>query len=157
MQFRPLADRVVVLTLAYRDDLRAGLGAAWREDRVSVIPNGIEPKEVDRVAARRELAAAIGLDDSAAGRASLIVTVGRLWPQKRHKDLIWGTELLRCVRDDAHLLVIGEDGVKIGIEVRIDKPREAGADRLVNVISSLRSVQVSRCTTSPWPSSVRAM
>jgi len=77
-------------------------------DRFHVIPNGIEPKEVDRVAARRELAAAIGLDDSAAGRASLIVTVGRLWPQKRHKDLIWGTELLRCVRDDAHLLVIGD-------------------------------------------------
>ncbi|MBL8536522.1 MAG: type III pantothenate kinase [Hyphomonadaceae bacterium] len=36
----------------------------------------------------------------------------------------------------AEPLVIGEDGVKIGIEVRIDKPREAGADRLVNAVGA---------------------
>lgn len=33
-------------------------------------------------------------------------------------------------------MVIGEDGLKLGIEVRIDKPSEAGADRLVNAVAA---------------------
>lgn len=33
-------------------------------------------------------------------------------------------------------LVIGDDGAKLGIELRIDNPREAGADRLVNAIGA---------------------
>ena len=33
-------------------------------------------------------------------------------------------------------MVIGEDGLKLGIDVRIDKPSEAGADRLVNAVAA---------------------
>lgn len=33
-------------------------------------------------------------------------------------------------------LVVGEPGVTLGIEVRIDKPSEAGADRLVNTVGA---------------------
>ncbi len=33
-------------------------------------------------------------------------------------------------------MVIGEAGVRLGIEVRIDKPAEAGADRLVNAVGA---------------------
>lgn len=36
----------------------------------------------------------------------------------------------------AEPLVIGEPGVELGIEVRIDKPSEAGADRLVNAVGA---------------------
>jgi type III pantothenate kinase len=36
----------------------------------------------------------------------------------------------------AEPLVVGEQGVQLGIEVRIDKPSEAGADRLVNAIGA---------------------
>ncbi len=36
----------------------------------------------------------------------------------------------------AEPLVIGEPGVNLGIEVRIDKPSEAGADRLVNAVGA---------------------
>ncbi|HRE43280.1 MAG TPA: type III pantothenate kinase, partial [Terricaulis sp.] len=36
----------------------------------------------------------------------------------------------------AEPLVIGEPGVQLGIEVRIDKPSEAGADRLVNAVGA---------------------
>lgn len=36
----------------------------------------------------------------------------------------------------AEPLVIGEPGVHLGIEVRIDKPSEAGADRLVNAVGA---------------------
>ena len=37
---------------------------------------------------------------------------------------------------NAEPMVIGEDGLKLGIEVRIDKPNEAGADRLVNAVGA---------------------
>jgi type III pantothenate kinase len=33
-------------------------------------------------------------------------------------------------------MVVGEDGLNLGIEVRIDKPSEAGADRLVNAVGA---------------------
>jgi type III pantothenate kinase len=36
----------------------------------------------------------------------------------------------------AEPMVIGDDGLKLGIEVRIDKPSEAGADRLVNAVGA---------------------
>jgi type III pantothenate kinase len=37
---------------------------------------------------------------------------------------------------NAEPMVIGDDGIKLGIEVRIDKPNEAGADRLVNSVGA---------------------
>ena len=36
----------------------------------------------------------------------------------------------------AEPLVVGEDGVNLGIALRIDNPREAGADRLVNAVGA---------------------
>ena len=42
------------------------------------------------------------------GNARLIAAVGRLWPQKRVKDLIWAADLLKSTRDDTHLLIIGD-------------------------------------------------
>ncbi|MBT4934769.1 MAG: type III pantothenate kinase [Rhodospirillaceae bacterium] len=37
---------------------------------------------------------------------------------------------------NADPLVVGEDGVKLGIDVLLDQPQEVGADRLVNAISA---------------------
>jgi type III pantothenate kinase len=37
---------------------------------------------------------------------------------------------------NAEPMVIGDDGLKLGIEIRIDKPSEAGADRLVNAVGA---------------------
>jgi type III pantothenate kinase len=37
---------------------------------------------------------------------------------------------------NANPLVVGEDGVKLGIDVLLDQPQEVGADRLVNAISA---------------------
>ena len=34
--------------------------------------------------------------------------IGRLWPQKRVKDAIWAADLLKVIRNDVHLLVIGD-------------------------------------------------
>jgi type III pantothenate kinase len=36
----------------------------------------------------------------------------------------------------AEPMVVGEDGVQLGIPLRIDNPREAGADRLVNAVGA---------------------
>jgi type III pantothenate kinase len=37
---------------------------------------------------------------------------------------------------NAEPMVVGEDGVKLGIALRIDNPAEAGADRLVNAVGA---------------------
>jgi glycosyltransferase involved in cell wall biosynthesis len=73
-------------------------------DKFVIIPNGIAPFPVEPVAARQELLAELGLP---AG-ARLIGAVNRLWPQKRIKDLIWAADLLKVIRDDVHLLIIGD-------------------------------------------------
>jgi glycosyltransferase involved in cell wall biosynthesis len=69
-----------------------------------VIPNGIEPFVPPANTTRDELLAELDLPSD----ARLIGAVGRLWPQKRYKDLIWAAELLRVVRDDTYLLIVGD-------------------------------------------------
>ncbi|MGY8766864.1 MAG: glycosyltransferase [Pirellulales bacterium] len=73
-----------------------------------VIPNGIEAPEIpsDEVIAehKQALLEELGLPlDS-----RLLCTVGRLWPQKNMKDIIWSIDIIQRVRDDTHLLIIGE-------------------------------------------------
>jgi glycosyltransferase involved in cell wall biosynthesis len=68
-----------------------------------VIPNGVAPA-VATTERREALLAELELPAD----ARLIVAVNRLWPQKRLKDLIWAADLLKCVRDDTHLLIIGD-------------------------------------------------
>jgi glycosyltransferase involved in cell wall biosynthesis len=71
--------------------------------RVHVIPNGVALSEKPTTT-RRQLLAELELPED----ARLIGLVGRLWPQKRVKDAIWAADLLKVVRDDVHLLVIGD-------------------------------------------------
>ena len=72
-------------------------------DRVRVIPNGVAMPNPPGTT-RRQLLAELGLPEN----ARLIGLVGRLWPQKRVKDAIWAADLLKVIRDDVHLLVIGD-------------------------------------------------
>jgi glycosyltransferase involved in cell wall biosynthesis len=72
-------------------------------DRVRVIPNGAAiPNRPSTT--RRQLLAELGLPE----QARLIGLVGRLWPQKRVKDAIWAADLLKVIRSDVHLLIIGD-------------------------------------------------
>jgi len=73
-------------------------------EKFVVIPNGIDPAEQAPGVTRDELLRELKLP----GDVRLIGAVGRLWPQKRYKDLIWSAELLRAARDDTHLLIIGD-------------------------------------------------
>jgi glycosyltransferase involved in cell wall biosynthesis len=83
-------------------DFYAGQGIP--EDLFVTIPNGIRATVATDHAPREEVLRELGLPAD----ARLIGAVNRLWPQKRIKDLIWSADLLKCVRDDAHLLIIGD-------------------------------------------------
>ncbi len=72
-------------------------------ERVRLIPNCVEMPPVP-VGTRQQLLAELGLPAD----SRLIGLVGRLWPQKRVKDGIWAADLLKVIRDDVHLLVIGD-------------------------------------------------
>jgi glycosyltransferase involved in cell wall biosynthesis len=74
------------------------------EDKFVLIPNGVAPAPPGTETTREALLDELGLPRD----ARLIGAVNRLWPQKRVKDLIWAADLLKCVRDDAHLLIIGD-------------------------------------------------
>jgi glycosyltransferase involved in cell wall biosynthesis len=69
-----------------------------------VIPNGIRPAPPENPVRREQLLDELKLP----GDARLIGAVGRLWPQKRVKDLIWAVDLLKSTRDDAHLVIVGD-------------------------------------------------
>jgi glycosyltransferase involved in cell wall biosynthesis len=72
-------------------------------ERVRVIPNGVA-LPAPPVTTRRQLLAELDLPAD----CRLIGLVGRLWPQKRVKDAIWAADLLKVIRSDVHLLVIGD-------------------------------------------------
>lgn len=76
------------------------------EDLFHVIPNGI-PEPTTKLISRAEAFARLGVPEN----RKLVLAVGRLWPQKRYKDLIWAAELVASARDDTTLIVIG-DGPK---------------------------------------------
>ncbi len=93
-------------------------------DKFEVIPNGIEPRQTPASLSREDLLHQLGIP----AEARLIGGVGRLWPQKRYKDLIWAAELLKVIRPDTHLLIVGEGPQRrilerfrenIGIEDRV--------------------------------------
>lgn len=93
-------DRIVVNSPAISEFcVRHGLPA----EKFVVIPNGVSPLKSDNTT-RSALLAELGLPP----HARLIGTIGRLWPQKRMKDLIWATDLVKVLRDDVHLLIVGD-------------------------------------------------
>jgi glycosyltransferase involved in cell wall biosynthesis len=79
--------------------------------KLRLIHNGIgpaPPSDTTREKLLEELALPPG--------ARIIGAVGRLSRQRRIKDLIWATDLLHVIRDDAHLLVIGEGPQRQALE-----------------------------------------
>ncbi len=75
--------------------------------KFEVIPNGVEAVTLDRDQRQQRRAALrenLGLPQD----AKIQVTVGRLCSQKRIKDTIWAAELLKVIRADSHLLIVGD-------------------------------------------------
>jgi glycosyltransferase involved in cell wall biosynthesis len=108
---RQLASRcrgVVVNSAGVRDFyVRHGAPA----DRVRIIPNAVAIPNPPSTT-RRQLLAELGLPEN----ARLIGLVGRLWPQKRVKDAIWAADLLKVIRDDVHLLIVGDGPQRAALE-----------------------------------------
>lgn len=72
-------------------------------EQIRVIPNGVTQPTPSNTT-RAQLLAELELPEN----ARLIGLVGRLWPQKRVKDAIWAADLLKVIRPDLHLLIIGD-------------------------------------------------
>ena len=68
-----------------------------------VIPNGIEATKHTPIS-REEAFQRLKVDT----KRKLVLAVGRLWPQKRYKDLIWAAEMLATLREDFTLIIIGD-------------------------------------------------
>lgn len=101
-------DRIVVNSSGVRDFYVAhGLPT----EKFVVIPNGVAPAPASDKG-RADLLAELGLPAD----TRLIGAVGRLWPQKRMKDLIWAADLLKVIRDDVHLLIIGDGPQRARLE-----------------------------------------
>lgn len=94
------SDRIVTNSTGVRE-FYAGHGVP--AEKLVVIPNGVPPAAQSSVS-RADLLAELGLPAD----ARLIGAVGRLWPQKRVKDLIWAADVLKIIRQDAHLLIVGD-------------------------------------------------
>jgi len=94
------ASGVVVNSPPVRDFYVAGgLPAA----RIRVIPDGVPPAGPSTTT-RRQLLAELKLPEE----SRLVGVVGRLSPRKRIKDAIWAADLLKVIRGDVHLLVVGD-------------------------------------------------
>lgn len=78
------------------------------EDRFVIIPNGIPPRQVAEIS-RQEACRRLAIDPA----RKVILAVGRLWPQKRYRDLIWAADLVATLRGDTTLVIIG-DGPQSG-------------------------------------------
>ncbi|MBC7857135.1 MAG: glycosyltransferase [Pirellulaceae bacterium] len=96
-------ERIITNSSGVRD-FYAGKGLP--AEKFTVIPNGISPfaPPAEQVVTRDQLLEELGLPQD----ARLIGAIGRLWPQKRLKDIVWSADLVKCVRDDGHFLIIGD-------------------------------------------------
>src|SRR5690606_31441871 len=79
-------------------------------DKITVIPNGVEAPSLaaDR---KQRLRQVFGIPPE----RRVIGFAGRLARQKRIKDLVWGLQLLKQLRDGVHLVLIGDGPERSGI------------------------------------------
>lgn len=96
-----LSRRIVVNSDGVSDFYTA---AGIPAEKFVTIPNGIGPYAPREQVGRDELLAELALPVD----AKLIGVIGRLWPQKRVKDMIWAADLMNTIRDDTHVLIIGD-------------------------------------------------
>ena len=100
---RYLAHRTAAIVVNSRGVQEFYCAQGLPASKFRLIYNGIGPAPASPVR-REQLLGELGLPRE----SRIIGAVGRLWPQKRIKDLIWATDLLKVIRDDVHLLVIGD-------------------------------------------------
>ena len=101
-------DAIIVNSLGVKQFYREhGLPAT----KLRLIENGVAPPPAG-TATHDELCDELGIPRG----VHLIGAVGRLWHQKRIKDLIWAADLLKVIRDDVHLLIFGDGPQRENLE-----------------------------------------
>ena len=76
----------------------------WPAEKFVVIPPAATPAAAASPSTRGELLAEIGLPEN----VHLIGIAGRLEVEEGWKEVIWTLDILRCVRDDMHMVVVGD-------------------------------------------------
>lgn len=93
------------------------------EEQIVVIPPAVSLDQTSsRIDAKRNLTEHLGLPDS----IYLATTFAPLQPRFRLKDLVWATDLLTCIRDDFHLLIVGRGKQKTRLR-KFASQTEAGS------------------------------
>lgn len=85
-------------------------------ERTSVIPNGIVVPEAVSNDDRRRLRQSLLSEFNWPSDTRLVGYVGRLAPQKRLRDLIWGFELLRHVEPSLKFVIVGDGPERADLE-----------------------------------------
>ncbi len=91
-----------------------------------VIPNGQPERSVPMID-KEEFRQRLGLPPD----RTYIAAVGRLWPQKGYMEMIWSVELLRLVRPDVLLVIIGDGPHRARLEQYRDQVQVAHHVRFV--------------------------
>ena len=81
-------------------------------EKFTVIANGIDLPTGPSALTREQLLNSLNIPAD----AHLVGGVGRLWPQKRPRDLVWTAELLKAGQSDVHLLLIGDGPQRARLE-----------------------------------------
>lgn len=103
------ATRVVTVCKPFVEELvRRGV----RRDSIRVLPNAVEARESIDASTRKSVRASIGIgtDDL------LIACVGRMSPEKGHRDLLRAFSIAQLRAPDARLILVGDGGERDGLE-----------------------------------------
>jgi glycosyltransferase involved in cell wall biosynthesis len=101
-------DKIIVNSRGVYDFYTArGIAAT----KISLIANGFPARSPSRIT-RAELLSDLSLPQD----AKLVAAIGRLRSQKRVRDVIWAGELLKVVRDDTHILILGDGPQRQALE-----------------------------------------
>ena len=112
------SDRIVALTPADLEE-QVALGLAPRE-KYAVIPNGVDPAPFERLSSRAEARRSLGLPADAA----LVITVGRLSPEKSQDILL---EALAAIGDrTVQAILVGDGPTRAALEARANQPDLSG-------------------------------
>jgi glycosyltransferase involved in cell wall biosynthesis len=100
---RLLASKTRAIVVPHRAVRDYFVRHGWPAEKFVVIPPAAAPAAASQ-STRGELLAEIGLPEN----VHLIGIAGRLEIEEGWKEVIWTLDILRCVRDDLHLVVVGD-------------------------------------------------
>lgn len=95
-------------------------------DRFVVIPNAVEPPTGPRLT-RAQVFERLAIPP----RDRLILAIGRLWPQKGYRDLIWAGDLIRQAYENVWVVIVGDGPERERLQHYRDQTRTEEVVRFV--------------------------